>query len=225
MRAVIFDLDGVIVDSEPIWREVQVEVFDKLGADIRHFLGRGSLMGMRVDEVVAYLRARLSIEAVSNEQIVADIVDGVVAGIERSGTLLPGVLDALAFCDEHGLKLAVASGSVPVVIDAALERFDLRKRFMVVHSALQDEYGKPHPSIFLRTAAELDVVPERCLVIEDSINGCVAAKAARMRVIAIPARRIPADPRFAIADVRLDSLMDFATRPATELLGLDEPPV
>ena len=221
--AVVFDLDGVIVDSEPIWREVEIAIFDRFGADIRPFIGSGHLMGMRVDEVVAYLCEHLSIAQALEDKIVNDVVEGVVRGIKGSATLLPGVFDALSYCDENALLVAIASGSVPVVIDTILERFDLKGHFSVVHSSSDEQFGKPHPSIFLRTALELGVAPEECVVIEDSIKGCIAAKAARMRVIAMPERRFEHDPRFSIADIRITSLKDLRSGPVAELLGLQVP--
>jgi sugar-phosphatase len=106
------------------------------------------------------------------------------------------------------------------VIDAVLDRFGLRSRFSAVLSAIDDVYGKPHPSIFLRAAAELGVEPVACVVIEDSLNGCIAAKAARMGAIAIPAPADAADPRYAIADVRCTSLLELVAGEAAAFLGL-----
>jgi len=106
------------------------------------------------------------------------------------------------------------------VIDAVLERFDLRDRFAVVVSAAEVELGKPHPAVLLVTAERLGVDPVRCAVVEDALNGCIAAKAARMRVVAVPEPGTEGDPRWVLADVVLSSLDEFPGSEVAGLLGL-----
>ncbi len=218
--AVIFDMDGLLVDSEPFWRRVEIGVFDAIGVDIRPLIGRGLTMGMRVDEVVAFFRSRLGFAGPADAELADRIVSGMVDAMNREAQLMPGALDALALCEQNGLKVALASGSTPPVIDAVLARFGLRERFAAVCSAAHVDLGKPHPAIFLRAAAKLGTDPSRCVVLEDSLNGCIAAKAARMGVIAVPDARHAGDPRFAIADLVLASLTELAGDLAGELLGL-----
>ncbi|HTX00255.1 MAG TPA: HAD-IA family hydrolase, partial [Acidimicrobiales bacterium] len=109
------------------------------------------------------------------------------------------------------------------VIDAVLDRLGLRNRFAVIATAADDLFGKPHPSIFLRTAELVGAAPERCVVIEDSINGVIAAKAARMRVVAVPPAGLRGDARYAIADVQLPTLEQIGSAEVVELLGLAPP--
>ncbi len=220
-RAAIFDMDGLLVDTEPYWRSVEVDVFAQLGVDITPLLGRGLTMGMRVDEVVAFFRARLGWEGPSDDEVARRIVGGIVTAIRDRAELLPGAVESLDLLAGYGLRVALASGSTPPVIDAVLDRFGLAGRFSVVSSAVDDRLGKPHPAIFLRTAAKLGVDAIECVVLEDSLNGCVAAKAARMRVVAVPDRRFADDDRFAIADVRLSSLEQLGESEVTALLGLE----
>ncbi len=134
--------------------------------------------------------------------------------------LLPGALEALDFCEERGLALALATGSTDPVVEAVLDRFGIRDRFAAVCSAQQDSHGKPHPAIFLRTAELLGQPPALCAVLEDSINGVIAAKAARMRAIAVPPAELADDPRYAIADAVLASLEEIDSPEIAELLGL-----
>lgn len=218
-RAAIFDMDGLLVDTEPFWREVEAGVFDALGADVRPLLANGLTAGMRVDEVVAFFRERLGVAGEDDAAVTGRIVEGVVAGIESGAELKPGALQALDLMAERGLALALASGSGMPVIDAVLGRFGLGGRFACVATALDDALGKPNPAVFLRTAGRLGVEPVACLVLEDSLNGCIAAKAARMRVIAVPEAHNQADERFAIADLRLGSLVELASVALDELLG------
>ncbi|HVB05376.1 MAG TPA: hexitol phosphatase HxpB [Acidimicrobiales bacterium] len=222
LGAAIFDMDGLLVDSEPYWRRVEAEVFSALGADIRPYLGHGYTMGMRVDEAVAFLAAFAGLGEVDLVAVEADVVAGVVQAIGHEAELLPGVEVALGLFEEAGLPRALASGSTPPVIDAVLDRFDLRRRFDGVFTAADDAYGKPHPAIFLRAAAALGVPAEGCVVLEDSLNGCIAAKAARMRVIAVPHPDDAADPRYSIADLNLTSLEELALPAVRARLGLEE---
>lgn len=207
--AVIFDMDGLLVDSEPIWNRVQAETLDRVGVDIRPLLGQGLITGMRADEAVALFRQRFGFGGPTDAELAAAIVSGVIAGVADEARLFPGAREALAFCEARGLELALASGSVMPVIDAVLDRFDLRRHFSVVISAERVPLGKPHPEVFLLTADELGVEARRCVVVEDAVNGCIAAKAARMAVVAIPEPGTEDDPRWAVADLVLESLVEF----------------
>jgi sugar-phosphatase len=219
-RAAIFDMDGLLVDSEPFWRDVEVEVFAAIGVDIKPLLTTGLTMGMRVDEVVAFFRQRLEFRGPDDTEVISRIVDGIVDAIWTEAELLPGAVEAIDYLAGHGLAIALASGSTPPVITAVLERFELADRFAVVCSAIDDRLGKPHPAIFLRTAEALGVDPLECVVLEDSLSGCIAAKAARMRVITVPDARFDGDGRFNIADVRLGSLWEIGSENIAALLGL-----
>lgn len=221
IRGVIFDMDGLIVDSEPFWRRVEAGCFDELGADIRPFLGHGYTMGLRVDEAVHFLVEASGLSGVDQLALADLIVDRMVATIAAEAVLMPGVHEALDLFSGLGLRIGLASGSTPPVIDAVLERFDLGKHFEVVCSALNDDYGKPHPAIFLRAAALLEIEPTAMLVLEDSLNGVLAAKSARMRAIAVPHPDDADDPRFSIADLVLGSLLDLGDHLAE--VGIDVP--
>lgn len=221
VRAVIFDMDGLIVDSEPLWRRVQRDVFAALGEDISPFLGHGQTMGLRVDEAIAYLCASAGLVDQDVGPISEAVVAGMVDAIRNEAELLPGVVDVLDACARRGLTCALASGSTPPVIDAVLDRFGLRPHFAGgVFSAVDDHYGKPNPAIFLRAARALGVDPTACAVFEDSLNGCIAAKAARMVTIAVPHADDADDPRFSIADAVCKTLDEALVKPVAGMLGL-----
>jgi sugar-phosphatase len=214
-------MDGLIVDSEPLWRRVQADVFAELGADISPFVGHGHTMGLRVEDAIEYLAHAVGLEGHNIGEIAGTVVRGMVDAIRNEAELLPGVVAALKACEAAGHIRALASGSTPPVIEAVLDRFGLRPHLDGgVFSAIDDQYGKPNPSIFLRAAAAFGVVPSGCAVLEDSVNGCIAAKAARMVTIAIPHPDDADDPRFSIADAICRTLEDTLVEPVASLLGL-----
>jgi sugar-phosphatase len=202
---VIFDMDGVLIDSEPLWREAELEVFGSLGVPLTETMCLET-MGLRLDEVVGHWYRRhpwpdLDVPAVASA-VVARIADLIEAG----GAPLPGVAEAVGACRASGFRTALASSSPMALIEAVVHRFGLEGSFDVVRTADDERHGKPHPAIYLSTADRLGVPPAACVAVEDSVNGIVAAKAARMACIAVPAPELRGDRRLGIADVVVDSL-------------------
>lgn len=205
LDAVIFDMDGVLIDSEPFWRAAEVACFAEVGLHVAEAETRAT-MGLRLEEAIGYWYARRpwpDADDPDHSALADRILDTVEELVLTRGEPLPGALDAVAACEKLGLRPALASSSKDRIIAAVLRRLDLADRFEAVCSAEHDTYGKPHPAVFLRTAAELGVEPTHCLVVEDSFNGMVAALAARMRCVVVP--EVPS-PRFAAADRVIDSL-------------------
>lgn len=202
ISAAIFDLDGLLVDSEPLWRRSEIEHFATVGLYLTD-AECTETTGIRIDEVVAIRHRQHPWESPSVHEITARIVARMVELLRTDTPAKPGGARAIDLCARAGLRLAVASSSPLALIEAALEGLGLRDRFEHVISAEHEPYGKPHPAVFLRTAAALGVAPVECLVFEDSLAGLVAAKAARMRCVAVPERP---DPRFVLADLQLPSL-------------------
>jgi sugar-phosphatase len=206
-RAVIFDMDGVLVDSEPIWRRVEQDVLGPLGVPLDDERCRET-MGLRVNEVVAHWYARYPWAGPSVSEVEAAILTGVIAETRAHGAARPGVEHALTLCRALGRRVALASSSYRVVIDAVLDHLGLADAFEVVHSAEHEERGKPDPGVYRTTAARLGVAPAGCTAIEDSPNGVRSAKAAGMACVAIP--EAGTDPaRLLDADVVLGSLLDL----------------
>lgn len=202
LRAAIFDLDGLLVDSEPLWRRAEIEHFATVGLHLTDAECEETT-GLRIDEVVALRHRQRPWEAPSVEEITARIVERMVSLLGEHAPAKPGGAHAVDVCARAGLRLAVASSSPLRLIEAALAGLGLRERFELVVSAEREPYGKPHPAVFLRTAEQLGIAPAACVVLEDSLHGLVAAKAARMSCVAVPERP---DPRFVLADLVLPSL-------------------
>lgn len=205
LRALIFDMDGVLIDSEPFWHEAEIAGFALAGLRLtREDCLRTT--GLRVDAVVDHWYARSPWDSPAPREVERAIVERVIALVRERGELKPGVERALASAQSAGLRTALASSSPSAIIETVLGRFGLRSRFEVVHSAEGEPYGKPHPGVYLHTAERLGVRPEECAAVEDSPNGVLAAKAACMRCIAVPEPPLRGHPWFAIADAVIESL-------------------
>lgn len=205
IEAVIFDMDGLLINSEPFWKEVEIEVFDKVGVPLTVEKCEQTV-GLRIDEVVHFWYEQFPWDNYSKAAIEREIVDKVIQRIEQEGEPLSGVYDVIELFWNKKMPMAIASSSHLRLIEAVVNRLKLKGFFQVIHSAEFENYGKPHPATFISTAQKLQVEPTKCLVFEDSLNGVIAGKAARMTTIAVPE---VVDSRFIIADKVLDSLKDF----------------
>jgi mannitol-1-/sugar-/sorbitol-6-/2-deoxyglucose-6-phosphatase len=206
-RAAIFDMDGLLVDSEVLWHEAELEILVPLGAPIDADASR-TTKGMFVDEVVAHYHRLAAWTAPDVDEVVRQVLTRVGDLVEERGELLPGAARALSLCGDLG-PLALASSTPYALIDRTLRHFGLVDTFDVVHSAQDEPQGKPHPGVFLTAARRLGVAPERCLAFEDSAAGVRAAVAATMGCVAVPAPGERTDPAFAHASLVLDSLADL----------------
>jgi len=210
IEAVVFDMDGVLVDSEPIWRAVERDVFAGVGIDVTDD-DLLPTMGVRVADVVARWHRRHPWDEPSREQVAETIVERVAETIERQGALNEGAAGAIDFIGGLGLPMALASSSPMRLIRAVLSMGGLTDRFDAVLTAEDEARGKPDPAVYLSAARRLGVMAERCLAVEDSINGVRSAKAAGMACVAVPARGM-GDDGFGEADLVLDSLGQFDER-------------
>ena len=210
IKAVIYDMDGIIIDSEPLWREALIHCFNKVGFDFSQDKCRVT-QGMRLIEVVEYWYAQQPWEGKSLEDVEQDILKKVTELISEKGEAMEGVYESLELFKAKGYKIALASSSASSLIDVVLEKLAIKDRFEIVNSAEFLKFGKPHPEVFIKTAEDLNVPPINCLVIEDSFHGVLAGKAAVMQVIAVPEEKYHNDPRFSIADYNLTSLKQLET--------------
>lgn len=209
IQAVIFDMDGLLVNTEPFWRKAEKKVFKRINIELTDSLLEPTV-GYRIDEVVEYWRKKQPWEEpISNEEIVDDILDAMEYFIRTETTALEGVYKLLDFLKEKGIKMAIASSSSFRLINAVVEKLDIADYFEFVHSAEKEEYGKPHPQVYINTAIRLGVHEQNCLVFEDSFNGLLAAMSARMKTVAVPEDIHQGKPKFNVADRVLNSLLEF----------------
>lgn len=200
-------MDGLLVDSEPLWVRAEMEVFATAGVELCEE-DCARTKGLRTDDVVAYWHARRPFRGATPTEVEQRLVARVAALVLEEGRPLPGIAGALEAARDGGRPVALASSSPSPIIRAALARLGLEDAFAVVQSAETEALGKPHPGIFLTTAARLGVPAVDCLVLEDSLTGVIAAKAARMTCVAVPFDHPDHDRRFALADAVVGSLAD-----------------
>ena len=207
VEAVVFDLDGVIVDSEHVWDEVREELARERGGRW-HDRAQTDMMGMSSPEWSRYMHDVIGLPE-SPAEIDAEVVRRMLDRYTKQLPLVDGAVEAVSRM-AGSFRLALASSSNRPVIDAVLEVSGLAPLFEATVSSEEVARGKPAPDVFLEAAARLAVDPDGCAAVEDSGNGIRAAHAAGMRVLAIPNRRYPPpDDALALADVVLDSIAEL----------------
>jgi sugar-phosphatase len=212
-------MDGLLIDSEPIWREAEKEIFSEIGITLTDEMCF-TTVGLRIDEVVNHWYSKFPWENPSQEIIKEKVIDKVIELVLEKGEILPGVIDTIEYFHSRNYPLAIASASSMRIIEAVTEKLNIKKYFTIIHSAEFEEYGKPHPAVFISTAKKLNVLPQNCLVFEDSLNGVIAAKAARMKVIAVPETIHFENPKFEVADEKLKTLEEFSPQLAHRIIGI-----
>jgi mannitol-1-/sugar-/sorbitol-6-/2-deoxyglucose-6-phosphatase len=207
LKAVIFDMDGVIIDSEPLWRRAMIRVFNASGLPFTDNDCRITT-GMRIDQVISFWNKKTPF-TYDEDLVKTHIEDHLCGLIAAEGKPMKGLQQALDIIAKENLMIALATSSSKKLIDCVLKVLKIESYFKHIQSAEDLKYGKPHPEVFLKCAEAIDTNPNDCLVIEDSLNGIISAKAAGMSVIAIPDEHNINNQKFCIADITLHSLQEI----------------
>ncbi len=218
IKAVIFDMDGLLVDSEPVW--------DKARAAMAAEAGKGwneddhkAVMGVSTQEWVDYMIQRLDL-TLPPEQVQQHIIDRMVELYQAGVPYRPGAVAAVELAHAH-YPTGVASGSPQVLIDTVTNDAAVAGKFQIVLSADTVPKGKPNPDVYLAVAKKLGVDPAACVCLEDSGNGILSGSRAGMKVIAVPDPRFPpSSEKLAHADIVLDSLEDFTLETIQQMEAL-----
>jgi len=206
--AVVFDMDGVLVDTEHLWDEVREELTGEWGGRYTPE-AQEAMMGMSSHEWSRYLHETVGLRE-SPETINAEVVRRMLARYEIELPVVPGAGEAVRRLADDGYRLAVASSSNRELIDLVLELSGLDRLFSATVSSEEVARGKPAPDVYLEACRRLGVEPAHSAAVEDSHAGIRSAKAAGMRVLAIPNPTYPPDDKaLANADVVLSSLSDL----------------
>lgn len=198
-RAVIFDMDGVIIDSEPLWRKAMINGFNEFGVAFTEDDCKKTT-GMRLNEVIKYWHKLFPDQLQEQDRVNKVIINNLILLINNEGKAMPGLNDLLEHLHTLKLKIGLSTSSDLILIETILNKLQIRHYFDAIVSAQNLRYGKPHPEVYLNCAEKLHVHPMDCMVIEDSLNGIISGKAAQMHVIAIPDPEHKNNVKFSLAD-------------------------
>jgi sugar-phosphatase len=209
-------MDGLLIDSEPLWYEAAKEVMINLGVSLDEE-AYATTIGLRTREFLQYWFNRYNINHSLAPETEENITRLVVSKVKEKGTLMPGVKETLDFFAAKQFLIGLATSSPMVLIEAVLQRTGLTGRFQAISSAEALPHGKPHPQVYLDCATLLGSHPVSCVCFEDSFNGMIAAKAARMKCVVVPAQQSIDNKGWDAADVKIPSLLHFNEHTFTKL--------
>lgn len=208
INSVIFDMDGLLLNSEFYWQKMEIKLISKVGIEVTPEMQKFTL-GFRTDEMLRYWYNYKPWKNPDFRAMEIEYEKSVLDFYLNESELMEGAIYILDFFKDLKIKLGLASSSPLLLINAFLDRFSLASRFEAICSAESEEYGKPHPAVYLKTAKSLHTHPASILAFEDSFFGLLAAKSALMKVTVVPEPHHSDDPRFVIADLQIDKLTSF----------------
>ena len=215
-KAAIFDMDGLLIDSEPLWQEAGIETLSGFGISLTLEQYHTST-GLRTAEWVAHWFRQYAVSQDHAAEAIDTIIRKAIEKIAAEGVALPGSTEILQFFKQNNIPTGLATSSPMSLVDVVVDKLQIRPYFKVMNSAEYLPYGKPHPQVFLDCAGALGVLPEECIVFEDSFNGMIAAKAAKMKCVVVPARAQFSHPRWAAADLKLTTLEEFTNETLSKI--------
>jgi sugar-phosphatase len=201
-------MDGLLIDSEPLWRRAEQAAFARVGIELTDEMCRET-MGLRSDEVVALWHQRRPWSGVSREDVRRDMESRVAELVRTEGCMLPGVEQTIEKLQRAGFATALATSSAPWLIEVVLATLGLSEVFRVSCSAVDEERGKPDPAVYLTAVRGLGIPATDCVAFEDSLAGVESARAAGLKVIAVPAPEQYLLSGFDQADLKLRTLEEF----------------
>jgi len=207
-EAVIFDMDGVLIDSEPLWKIAMEAVFSALGSKLTKSDFQKTV-GLRIDEVIHFWNVTENWGIIDESRVEENIISKMEELIIQNPFPLVGVIETLQFLKKKQMKIGLATSSSKRLIDAVLTSLNIGNYFDFTWSAENETHGKPHPAVYLSVAKALNVNPTKCLVIEDSYNGVISGLAARMKVVCIPEKTHFPNPKLALADFQYETMEEF----------------
>jgi sugar-phosphatase len=209
LNTVIFDMDGLLIDSEPLWNEAAAEVFSSYGKKITDE-EYATTTGLRTSEFVAWWLKDYNFDDTELKRAGTRIIELVIEKVKANPKALPGVHYIINFFTERNFKIGLATSSPVKLVDTVAELLGLTPYLQAISSAESLEYGKPHPQVYLNCAAQLNSSPLECICFEDSFNGMIAAKAARMKCVVVPVQTQLKENKWSAADLKLSSLHNFS---------------
>lgn len=201
-------MDGLLIDSEPLWKESAEALFLTYGKQLTT-QQYASTTGLRTKEFLMHWFRYFNLPETEIMEAEQKVVELVVKLVAQKGKPMPGVQHIFNFFLERNFKIGLASSSPAVLINLVIEMLGIGNHLQAVSSAAELAYGKPHPEVYLNCARELASIPEACICFEDSFNGMIAAKAAKMKCIIVPSLHDAKNPAWEAADLKISTLGNF----------------
>jgi sugar-phosphatase len=208
LNTVIFDMDGLLIDSEPYWQRAGTETLQKFNVTLAPAQYHHTT-GLRTPEWLDYWFGVFGIPKNNMQEAVDSLHANVFEKIKAQAAPLPGIGHIFPYFKKKGFRIGLATSSPLSLVDIVVDKLGIGHYLDATASAEHLPFGKPHPQVYMDCAAALGVHPLQCICFEDSFNGLIAAKAARMRCVVIPVADQYALPKWGAADAKLHSLIDF----------------
>ena len=208
LQAVIFDMDGVLIDSEPFWKEAEKHVFSSVGVDVTEELSTNTA-SMTTREVTRFWYNHAPWRAKSLTQVENEVIEHVETLIFEKGAQMEGVKEILDFFQRKSFKIGLSTNSPARLISVVLNKLGITNYFDAISSSEHEIAGKPHPDVYLSTAKKLKVGPSTCIAFEDSLSGIIAAKKANITTVAIPPEAEFHHKKYDESHLKLRRLSDF----------------
>jgi len=208
LDTVVFDMDGLLINSEPCWEEAGIETLSRFGVELTREQYH-STTGLRTREWIDYWFEYFGIDSRFAKDAEKVIIQKAIEKIDEKAVPMPGYASILDFFLEKQYKIGLATSSPTALIDVVVSKLDIRKYFHAFASAEYLPFSKPHPQVFLDCLSKMDSKPLASICFEDSFNGLISAKAARMKCVIVPAAEFYHQAKWSAADLKIPSLVSF----------------
>ena len=221
MQAAIFDMDGTLIDSEPMWKKAEWEVFSSLGVKVSDELS-SQTAAMTTLEVTEFWYHHYPWSGKCLSEVENEVVERVAELIVNTGVALEGVHEVLSFFQKRNIKIGLSTNAPSKLIPIVLNKLDISHYFQATSSSEHELNGKPDPAVYFSTAKKLNVEPSKCIAFEDSMSGVRAAYNANMKTVVVPLASDFENKKYDLSNIKLKCLSEFSDIHLDQLRNLRE---